>query len=54
MLSTSAQCAISITVGSFFYLLLLDDPNPKVPLLAALASGFGAAWLAVKLLGRRE
>jgi hypothetical protein len=54
MLSLRAQCAISVVVGCTFYWLLVDDPNPKVPFFGALITGFGAAWVAGRVLGRRE
>lgn len=49
MFSLRAQCAISVIVGCVVYMLLSDDPNPKVPLFGALIAGFGATWIALWL-----
>ena len=44
-IAMAVQCAVSAAIGCAFFWLVQDDPNPKVPLVAGLAGGFGGGWL---------
>ena len=49
MIAQVIQCALACIYGCTIYVLLMDDPNPKVPLFAALIAGFGGCWLTMFL-----